>query len=187
VQVWIGFPHEETDSPLAKFSVDFEFGCQTHETGLFTSQVSNGIMGFANTGNTLVPKMVAAGILQNKLFAMCFAYDGGVLVLGGNDPRLHHEPMKYCPSSTSGNNWFRVEVRGVRVGAESIGSTSSFSSGKGTIVDSGTTDTYLPRSVEAQFKNAYKKAAGFDYRNGQTYHFSDAELAKLPSVFFELE
>jgi hypothetical protein len=131
--------------------------------------------------------MVAAGILQNRIFSMCFAYDGGVLVLGGNDPRLHHEPMKYCPSSTSGNNWFKVAVLGVRVGSESIGSTSSFGSGKGTIVDSGTTDTYLPRSVEGAFKAAFKKAAGFDYRNGQSYHFTDEELNKLPSIYFELE
>jgi hypothetical protein len=38
-----------------------------------------------------------------------------------------------------------VSVLGVRVGAESIGSTAAFGEGKGTIVDSGTTDTYLPR------------------------------------------
>ena len=170
-------------------------------------------MGFANTGNTLVPQMVAKGVLQHKVFAMCFSYDGGVLVLGGNDDRLHREPMKYTSASTSGNSWFRVGIRAVKIGGESIGSTSSFGSGKGTIVDSGTTDTYLPRwvdrdmahalhpalltwvspclrflrQVEGSFKSAFKRASGIDYSTGQEYHFSDVELAKLPSVYFEME
>ena len=71
--------------------------CQTHETGLFTSQVSNGIMGFANTGDTLVPQLVAAGALQHRLFTMCFAVDGGAIVLGAVDTRLHTETLKYTP------------------------------------------------------------------------------------------
>ena len=35
--------------------------------------------------------------------------------------------------------------------------------GKGVIVDSGTTDTYLPRTVAAAFKREFKKASSIKF------------------------
>jgi hypothetical protein len=144
-------------------------------------------MGFANHDAALVPSMVAAGVLQHRVFAMCFAYTGGNLVLGGDDARLHTEEMVYTPMKSSGNSWYVVNVNGVRIGSESIGDTAAFNTGKGTIVDSGTTDTYLPRAVASAFQAAFKRASGFDYITEHTYRFSDDEIAALPSVYYELE
>jgi len=157
-KVWIGYHESKPASILSAVNCKFTFGCQTHETGLFTSQVSNGIMGFAHTEDTLVPQLLKAGVLHKKLFTMCFAVKGGAIVLGKVDTRLHKETMKWNAMTYSGS-WFRVAVREVKVGTHSIGSTSSFQSGKGTIVDSGTTDTYLPRSVAGGFKTAFQQVS----------------------------
>lgn len=39
--------------------------------------------------------------------------------------------------------------------------TKQFNTGQGTIVDSGTTDTYLPRSIQAAFTSAFKKVGAY--------------------------
>ena len=39
---------------------------------------------------------------------------------------------------------------------------------KGVIVDSGTTDTYLPKRMAGQFKKAWKDIVGRDYGNSLT-------------------
>lgn len=38
-------------------AMPFVFGCQTYETGLFRTQLENGIMGLANLDNTIVPQL----------------------------------------------------------------------------------------------------------------------------------
>ena len=51
-------------------------------------------------------------------------------------------------------------------GSESIGvDPGVYNTGKGCIVDSGTTDTYLPRKMATAFKTKWKKLSGRDYGN----------------------
>jgi hypothetical protein len=88
---------------------------------------------------------------------------------------------------TYSGSWFRVNVLEVKVGTHSIGSTSSFQSGKGTIVDSGTTDTYLPRSVASGFTTAFRQATGKTYHAGSAMSLTPAQLNALPSVYFKLD
>jgi hypothetical protein len=56
---------ESVDEPLtggSSLAMPFVFGCQTFETGLFRTQLENGIMGLSNQELTLVPKLkVRAG------------------------------------------------------------------------------------------------------------------------------
>lgn len=101
-RVWIDYhdDNEGTD-PLAALSSDYVFGCQTAQTGLFASQVSNGIMGFADTEDTLVPTMVKQGVLQHRIFSLCFARTGGAITLGGIDVRNHQGQIDYAPMSIS--------------------------------------------------------------------------------------
>lgn len=62
-------------------------------------------------------------------------------------------------------------------------SLALLATGKGVIVDSGTTDTYLPRTVAAAFKNAFKKACGREYGNVKMT-LSDKDLAGFPTLGF---
>lgn len=56
---------------------------------------------------------------------------------------------------------------------------------KGTIVDSGTTDTYLPSSMASVFKKKFKELTGIDYSNGNIA-LDAATIAKLPNIVFTL-
>ena len=184
--VWMAQHDEGEVGTNSKFKARLSFGCQFKETGLFNTQVSNGIMGFAHEdSSTMVPKLMNAGLISSKSFSMCFQRQFGVIVLGGTDVRIHQRPMLYVPYTRS-SNWYAVSVKAVSIGAavrtdnvqtsaklESIGSTTPFGTGKGTIVDSGTTDTYLPSSVAAAFKAAFSRATNLlpgGYRTGVEYH-----------------
>jgi hypothetical protein len=210
--VWMAEHDEAEAGPNSKFKVRLPFGCQYKESGLFNTQVSNGIMGFAHgDSSTMVPKLFAAGLITSKSFSLCFQRQFGVIVLGGGDTRLHQRPMLYVPYTRS-SNWYAVSVKAVSIGAavrtsnvqtsaklESIGSTTPFGTGKGTIVDSGTTDTYLPSSVAAAFKAAFSRATNLlpgGYRTGVEYHLpighvystgnSGSKRPALPDIVFTL-
>ena len=50
----------------ADYSVDFTFGCQFYETGLFRTQKADGIMGMSSNTGTLVPKLQGAGKIKRS-------------------------------------------------------------------------------------------------------------------------
>ena len=50
-KVWLSMK-DKSDEYTASFGLEYDFGCQDHMTGMFASQVSNGIMGFADAPNT---------------------------------------------------------------------------------------------------------------------------------------
>ena len=73
-------------------TVPVAFGCQTYESGLFNSQVADGIVGFAwgsGYGMTLQDRLVEA-TNSPDIFSMCLAETVGALVLGGSLPK---EPL----------------------------------------------------------------------------------------------
>lgn len=57
-------------------------------------------------------------------------------------------------------------------------------SGKGVIVDSGTTDTYLSKSVAPAFKKAWKEATGKSYAH-TPIKMTEDDLEKLPTVLVQ--
>lgn len=46
----------------AALGMPFVFGCQTYETGLFRTQLENGIMGLSFQDLTIVPKLKVCGV-----------------------------------------------------------------------------------------------------------------------------
>ncbi|ETV94581.1 hypothetical protein H310_11849 [Aphanomyces invadans] len=172
---------------LSKYGVRFPIGCQTRETGLFISQKENGIMGMAQDPNTIVPYLVKSGVLKANMFSLCFADTGGTMVLGGVDTKLHLAPPMFTPLLTT-SGWFTVEVLDILIGNVSLNVPPSwYNSGRGVIVDSGSTDSYMPSSVGSAFAALYKKMAhGVAYREDDAVLLHPADQRTLPAIQFVL-
>jgi len=198
--VWFGNSNlEESTDSFMRLAVPYSFGCQIEETGLFKDQYADGILGLAKHETSLIQAMYDAGSIRNNAFSLCFTRTGGSLSLGGSYAQQHREPMRFSPLATtgSGKNMYSVNVVEVRVGDICIACMSTdhtipeelniFSSGKGTILDSGTTDTYLPQMLEEPFRKAWKEASGmrFSKRNHESYTYE--AFQRLPRITFVLE
>lgn len=79
--------------------LDFTFGCQIRETGLFRTQNVDGIMGFSASPGTLPFELHRGGKVQSKAIALCFKRGGGVLSLGGVNTALHKSPMEFAKAN----------------------------------------------------------------------------------------
>ena len=122
----------------ARVAVPHVFGCQEYESGLFYSQVADGISGFEPASHTLFASLRAA-TGASDMFSMCLSEKVGAMVLGGRLPAAsnswHWIPM-------GGMSSFNVALVDITVDGASIGCPAS--SYRSTIIDSGTTFTYLP-------------------------------------------
>jgi hypothetical protein len=136
---WFG--QAETPSPR---NVRATFGCQTYESGLFYSQVADGISGFSQAdtyGPTLFDYMRLATDAPD-VFSMCLDETHGALVLGASVPAALHASALWIPYTGGGS--YTVPLTDLKIDGRSVGAPASryFS----TIVDSGTTFMYVMRS-----------------------------------------
>ncbi|GMF13809.1 unnamed protein product [Phytophthora lilii] len=183
--VWVGgfsSKAEEVEGVLKTFGFRFPVGCQTKETGLFITQKENGIMGLGRHRSTVMSYMLNAGRVTQNLFTLCFTGDGGELVFGGVDYSHHTSDVGYTPLLNDNSAYYPVHVKDILVNGVSLGiAPSTINSGRGVIVDSGTTDTFFDGSGKRSFMKAFSDAAGRDYSEKQMKLSSD-ELAALPVI-----
>ena len=145
------------------FAFSMKFGCQTHITGLFITQLADGIMGMDVAVPAFWYQMYEAGVIQAKAFSLCFSRkdeadpkgtEAGAMSMGGTDARLHNTPLVYTSTEES-SGFYVVHVRKMYLRAGG-GGTSALSTDKNVkivqldldedalnagrvIVDSGTT------------------------------------------------
>lgn len=190
-----------------KYAINFMFGCMTKVNGLFLTQLADGIMGMSAHEATLTKQLWNWGTLEHNMFALCFRRElgtskrgvpAGSMTLGGASTNLDSSPVVYAKNMAK-SGWFTVYVKNIFVragGGQSAKSTpgtrtvrvgvdlASLNSGKGVIVDSGTTDTYLNKAVGPAFRRAWKMATGKPYSHFPTV-LTDEELSRLPTILVQ--
>ena len=159
--VWLGFEDvNKSNLQHIEHSRPFVFGCQTSEEGLFQNQYADGIMGLSMYTQTLVGSLHEQGSVQHESFSLCFNSKGGHIALGGissgnglaqqNDHGIKHlSPMQFIPLARENTWYYTVHVTSISVGEHVLPSDTFqyLNDHKGTIVDSGTTDTFLSHKI----------------------------------------
>jgi hypothetical protein len=125
---------------------------------------------------------------------MCFRYGGGIMTVGGVDQRIHTKSGVFYAGIRSQDGWFTVTLMDVQMTDSRAGNARTsvgvdqgkYNSGKGPIVDSGTTDTYLPSAVAANFKKLFKEISGVTFSNANIA-LTEQDLIRMPDLVFVLK
>ncbi|KAL7534899.1 hypothetical protein ACHAXR_007993 [Thalassiosira sp. AJA248-18] len=141
----------------------------------------------------------------------------GALTLGGTDPLLHNTDMVFAQNVTPKGGWYTVRIKAVflrtkggtlsepyqgndakeavdyvRVNTAEDVLNGSPNKQRGVIVDSGTTDTYLPLGLKDPFQDAWKTALGGDGEEFSQYHNNNQKLTpeqvkSMPTILLVLQ
>ena len=170
------------------------FGCQSYESGLFRSQVADGITGFSQSGGfggTLFSWLVRSEHAPN-VFSICLSDEVGAMVLGGRVPdALKQRAQLWTPFASTGA--YDITVEEMRIDGHSLPvNRQDFRS---TIVDTGTSFMYLPPSAYAQVRDYFRshcpwsaaaspttcasREAPGEYPDDYCYTASGAEVAQF--------
>jgi hypothetical protein len=168
-------------------------------------------MGMSAAENTLPHQLVSQKVINTRIFALCFSIGGGIMTLGGVDQSIHThgKEIKYA-KLTKSKGWFTVNLLDIsmrpskssnyqkqKIKSENLDSLQpSYSIGanhgvlngkKGVIVDSGTTDTYLPLAIKKSFEELFKKITGGLSYSNTNIGLNSSQFDALPTFVYKVE
>ncbi|CAI5714571.1 unnamed protein product [Hyaloperonospora brassicae] len=180
----------DDDAMRSKYGTRYQFGCQNVETGLFVTQVADGIMGLSRTDDHIVAKLYHEKKIPSNLFSLCFIENGGTMSVGQPHKAAHRGEIAYVKMIVDGSpsHLYNLPVKDIRIGGKSINAKAESYTQGHFIVDSGTTDSYLPKSMEGEFMKMFREVAGRDYQvEAACKGYTNEELSLLPTIQFVME
>lgn len=193
--VWLGTGNVvESIEEHMQLAVPYAFGCQTSIKGLFQKQYADGILGLARHETSIVAAYHKAGAIPHNAFSLCLTSEAGHISLGGSMPQEYHKENMQITPITHEHGWYSVQVMNVFVGEIEVGAKfpsllKKINAGKGCILDSGTTDTYLPSSMAKEFGAAARTWTGglTDFSEASRHNeYTFTDFLLLPEITFIL-
>ncbi|GMJ15489.1 hypothetical protein like AT5G22850 [Hibiscus trionum] len=176
-------------SVASNATANIMFGCSTSQTGNLTSsdRAVDGIFGFGQQSLSVVSQLSSQGVAPST-FSHCLKGSdggGGILVLGEIvEPNMSYTPL--VPSMPH----YNLDLRSISVGGQVLPidkSVFSTSINQGTIVDSGTTLSYLADEAYDAFVDAIEDVVSETvqpilYRGNQCYLITTSANNIFPEV-----
>ncbi|CAK0779405.1 hypothetical protein CVIRNUC_004765 [Coccomyxa viridis] len=169
--------------------VEVVFGCETKETGEIFNQEADGILGLGNSEVSMVNQLAGRGVIDN-VFSLCFgSVEGdGALMLGDVDLSEQDIELRYTAllSSVAHPHYYSIRLESLWVGdVELAVRPERYEEGYGTVLDSGTTFTYLPTDAFQSFKEsvtAFALEHGLKSVKGPDPKFHDICFGGAPAM-----
>jgi hypothetical protein len=135
-------------------SAQISFGCCNEYSRLFKMQLADGIIGIG-PGSNLIKHLHDVHKLETYVFAICVDKDNGRFSVGGYAEKLHEGEIQWTTLSSNFGHYTNF-VQSIEVVG---GKTAIFEEGdQDTLIDSGTTYTYLPGSKFEKLKTIFETA-----------------------------
>ena len=176
-------------APTAAYAIPFILGCGEVEGGLFNSQQADGIMGLGMGELSMTHAMWSSSKILKKTFSLCLSFFGGAMTFGVVETRLHTAPIKWAALTATG--FYVTSITGWKLNGQTSIDAGGFNSPH-TIVDSGTTFTYVPagafRSLTSHINQFCEGAGKCDGQpvsvGGESlcYNINPSNLHTFPSV-----
>ncbi|KAI3738211.1 hypothetical protein L2E82_28234 [Cichorium intybus] len=176
-------------STITNSSASITFGCSTYQSGDLarSDKAMDGIFGFGQHDLSVISQLSAQGITP-KVFSHCLRGDGaggGKLVLG----EILAPTMVYSPLVPSQLH-YNLELQSIAVGEQLLpidATVFATSDNQGTIVDTGTTLTYLVAQAYYPFVDAItaavlQLATPILSKGSQCYLLTSSSTAIFPKV-----
>lgn len=148
VQDVIGFDQVSGNLQTTTGNSSITFGCGIEQTGNLASSTGalDGLIGFGASSTSMLSQLASSGKVKKK-FAHCLdgKSGGGIFAIGDVvQPKLKTTPL--VPNASH----YNVNMESVKVGKTVLNIPKQVyeaGAGKGAIIDSGTTLTYLPGAI----------------------------------------
>ena len=128
-------------------------GCSSEEQGMYKSMYADGVMGVNNDNNSFISLLYNSNIINQNLFTLCLAPDGGYMSIGDIDTTFHKfNIINYVPLMSS-TNLYSIDVNEI-----TIDSTNKLDGKYIATIDSSNIFTTFPTQL---FNQAYEKFESF--------------------------
>ncbi|CAD6264909.1 unnamed protein product [Miscanthus lutarioriparius] len=168
------------------------FGCGAQQGGDLgsSSQALDGILGFGEANTSMLSQLATAGKVK-KIFAHCLdtVKGGGIFAIGDVvEPKVKTTPL------VADKPHYNVNLKTINVGGTTLELPTDIfkpDDKKGTIIDSGTTLTYLPelvfKKVMLAVFNKHQDIAFHDVQDFLCFQYSGSVDDGFPTITFHFE